>query len=305
MSRLFQDAAEQGHYAGMTFFTRQGVYVLTPGGDIVASRKPADADSILETLQRGLAAWKGLPESERNATPLEPVATWEDHYPEGGLVLDLVARDLRHPESQPSYRSLPRFEARSASIPFPTNFDHVWFSSAEAQQWIPAELASVGSARDVPDALVHRLACLHLVDIVSGPLPKRFLTEEVDSAWIRTEVVARNADEVRLRIQGATSGNARARPRRAVANRIETQLLGYATLDRESRSFRQFDVIALAVGTEFNLANGEPATTPKWIGFELTLANRELPKTPPHFVHRYAADWLAGTSALGPPVPGD
>jgi hypothetical protein len=146
---------------------------------------------------------------------------------------------------------------------------------------------------------VARIACLHLLDSVSGELPKRFLSDELDSSWIRTEIVARAGLEVHLRISGRTRAHAPARAISTSPNCVETCLLGYATFNVASQSFDRFEMVALGQCTEFQRPAGKTSTEPKEIGFAFTLATPEQPKTPPFFVHRYDADWLTRGEAPG------
>jgi hypothetical protein len=290
VSCLFQTIAEQGHYAGRRVVTRQGIYVCTPDGEFLASTEPADADAVLALMQRGLQLWRERGEDGTRAAPaLAHVPVAEDSYPVEGLVLELAVRDL-------SDHEIDDRRSRSSPIPHALNFDHLWFSKSEATQWIPDE-TDVGAARPLPDELVTRIACLHLLDSVGCVLPRRFQPEDVDDSWIRTEVVARTGHRIELRITGSTRVHARGREVRCYANRIETSILGYATFDVASEAFTRFEAIALGRCTEFRSAAGD-STSAKELGFAFTLAELGEPHTPPLYFRRYDADWDASVASM-------
>ena len=61
---IFQEMANKGHYrkAGGS---RQGIYVCSPNGSLLASVNSLDPDVVLETIKKGLDKWKELPEKDR------------------------------------------------------------------------------------------------------------------------------------------------------------------------------------------------------------------------------------------------
>ena len=75
--------------------SRQGTWICAPGGVVLARFNTRDVDKVLETLERGLAAWRELPDEQRRLpadAELEPEHRWEHSYPEGGLALVRFAR---------------------------------------------------------------------------------------------------------------------------------------------------------------------------------------------------------------------
>ncbi len=291
VSRFFQDLAEQGHFSGRRFQTRQGIYICTPWGDLLASTRPTHPDSVLALMQRGLRAWDDRRETVRHPLELEDLVIAEDVYPVDGLVLDLTVRNLRAHDGGILERPIDPYPARSTFIARRLNFDHVWFSKEEALQWVPDRL-DVGDARTLSDALVERIACLHLLDSVNSPHPTRFRREELGFSWIRTEVVASDGSRVQLRITGTTHAQTQARGDAVFANRMETRLLGYATFDLVSRSFDRFEAVALGWCAKLDAFTGGGSKKSEEIGFALSLAPPGRSKTPPHFLHRYDVDWV-------------
>jgi len=292
LSAWVHGVTERGHFAGRRVPTRQGIYVCTAGGELLASTPPADADTVLALLQRGLTAFEALPAAARRGpAPPARVPLDEDRYPADGLVLDLAARDLSapgEPDRDGAVAERDPHAPRSAGPAARANLDHVWFSPAEARQWLP-DPAHAGASRSLPDRLVERLTCLHFVDGVAGELARRFRPEDLRPSWIRTEVESRQGSRVRLRITGATRAESRAHARDRRADRIETELLGHAWFDEATGSFDAFELLALARCGE--LGEPPPGARERTVGFVLRLADPAAPRVPPHFLHRYGPEW--------------
>ena len=284
--RHFQEMAEGGHFGG-TGGTRQGLYVLTPSGRLLAARNDLSAGTALETLQKGLAAWERTTEAERKLPDGWdlPRRRWEESYPTDGLVLRTFHADLG-PEADRQR----------------LNRDHVWFSKSEARSWLPAEPA-VGATHELPRALVERLAQFHLVDNVRGQtLP--FARDEVRAASIRTEVTARSEDSVDLRIQGSTraeTDDARHFQDSDWATdenfprSVTAQLLGTARFNLRTNRFEAFDVVAVGERRGRTNLNGRTADQvgPAPIGWVFELApDKAAERTPPAFVDVYGVSWI-------------
>lgn len=119
--RFFQAVAEQGHYGGRPGTTRQGIYVLTPGGVLLGSRNHNRAEVIAALLRESLERWHDLPPEQRRLPadhPVRPESRHEDRFPADGLVLTVITRDLARLDDP----TLP---------PGPWNRDHAWFTAAE------------------------------------------------------------------------------------------------------------------------------------------------------------------------------
>ncbi len=292
LSRVFRELGEQGHYGGQRLPTRQGIYVCTPSGRFLTSTQPADADTVLAMMQRGLDAWHTHPESRAApASDLERVPVGEDRDPVDGLVLELTVRLIGVGHEGRSLDG-PTSVARSAYLASRLNFDHVWFSKSEARQWIP-EGREIGASRWLPGPLVNRIAALHLIDMVSGPPPVRFLSRDLGPSWIRTEVVGFEENRVHLRITGKTRAQARGRMANPNANQLETDILGWATFDLAAQSFDAFEAVALARGSDFQWPDRQSREGLKRIGFAFDLDSSGHGRTPPHFFHRYEGEWDA------------
>ncbi len=121
--------ADKGHYGGGQG-TRQGIYVCSSSGDFLSSINSLNPDAVITTLKTALRKWQQLPERVRrrgNAANPMPAHRWETSYPDLGLVLVSVNRDLVSDQGD-FRRSGDRW-----------NRDHVWFSAEEARSWLPAD----------------------------------------------------------------------------------------------------------------------------------------------------------------------
>lgn len=289
--RLFQSMAEVGHY-GHKPGTRQGIYVCTPAGLLLASINSLSADAVYATLKTGLDKWEQLPDFVRTQSPavaIEPEHRWEASYPDSGLVLVSANRDL-----------LPGDEQMSACGDR-WNRDHVWFSKDEARAWLAAKPLP-GRTHDVPQQLVRRLARFHLVDNVRGQtLP--FAESEIEGASMRTKVIEREGNRVRLQISGTTTATAAGpwltgksdwTPTQEYPRAMATQMLGYAEYDLDRSVFTKFEMVAVGRWrgrTENNDRRDEPHSGV--IGFAFTLATTiPAERVPPAFIDVYDVQWV-------------
>ena len=291
-SRFFQSIADRGHYRRKGG-TRQGIYICTPNGKLLGSVNSLDADVVLKVMRNGLTAWRSLHQAKKLAPPIErfkPDRRWEFNYPEDGLILTSVSRDI---------------ESSGAEFPTRTPFwnrDHVWFTSDEASMWLPDE-RMVGARCSVPQEIGMRLARLHLVDAVRGQtIP--YAPQEVRAAHFHTEILSENASRLHIRISGHTEAQSDGSwllensiwvPQHEHSHGMRTDLLGRAVFDLESQSFVEFELFARgdwSGRTQFNGRRGDDAHG--LIGFVFTLApRRNASRVPPGFVDSYNATWIA------------
>ena len=284
--------ADKGHYRGGQG-TRQGIYVCSSSGDFLSSINSLNPDAVITTLETALRKWQQLPERVRRrgsaANPM-PAHRWETSYPDHGLVLVSVNRDLVA-EQGDVRRTGDRW-----------NRDHAWFSAEEARGWLPTDLKT-GAVHVVPAALAQRLARFHLIDNVRGQtLP--FAVEEVRGSVIQTEVLERRGQLVRLRISGATKAVAEGpwlmgendwKPPREFPRSMATQLLGYASYDLDRGAFTAFDMIAVGSRRGYT-QNNDRSRGPQegTIGFVFSLAeDTPAERVAPAFIDIYNAAWVA------------
>ncbi len=284
--------ANKGHYGGGQG-TRQGIYVCTPSGEFMVSINSLNPDAVIAALETALRKWQQLPETVRRrgsaANPM-PARRWETSYPNHGLVLVSVNRDLVA-EQGDVRRTGDRW-----------NRDHVWFSAEEARSWLPADPIP-RTIHQLPAPLVRRLARFHFVDNVRGQtLP--FAAEEVRGSEIQTEVLERRGPLVRLRISGVTKAVAEGpwlmgdndwKPPREIPHSMATRLLGHATYDLGRAVFTEFEVVVVGRWRGWTQHNGRGRGTHEGtVGFVFTLAeDTPAERVPPAFIDIYEASWMA------------
>ncbi|HEY8745310.1 MAG TPA: hypothetical protein VIU62_19650, partial [Chloroflexota bacterium] len=144
---FFRLVAEQGHYAGRTFptSTRQGYYAFAADGTLLAAHNSRDPRQMEDMMLTALRRWTVLMDGEAMAAPAElPDFTpaQPNRYPEGGLILQLAARDL------PRQVDTRADDWRKTAW----NLDYAWFTAEEARGLVPASLA-LGSRQPAPEAV--------------------------------------------------------------------------------------------------------------------------------------------------------
>ncbi|MFQ5749964.1 MAG: hypothetical protein ACE5H3_10985 [Planctomycetota bacterium] len=284
--------ADHGHYQAAGG-TRQGIYVMAPGGRLLSSINALDPHAVQKTLEKGLAEWNRLPGEFRKLPAglhLDLGNRWETSFPKRGLVLVSFNRDLPADND-------PRSPARGG-----WNRDHVWFSPSEVLEFLPQDQAlGPGTGRKLPRPLVDRLVRFHLVDNVNGQtLP--FAEEEVQGSWIISRVEAVKDHFVFLRLAGRTMAEAKGpwlmgrndwTPEKEWPRGIKTALLGKAVFDLRRKAFTAFELVAKGVRWGRTQVNGRRDSTPGPIGFYFNLApDRPSDRVAPAFIDLYNAGWV-------------
>jgi hypothetical protein len=279
---LFQRIAEQGHFAGRTepSDTRQGIYATTADGRLLASINTRSPRAMAGMLRQALERWETLAAEpapvEAADTPRE-VWRWERLYPEDGLALRVVTRDVDREDGPDDWRA------------HAWNLDHAWFRREEVQALVPAQ-DEVGAGATWPAELVIRLVRCHLVDSVRGQVPA-FEAADVERAALVSTITAVEGPRVELAITGSTRAAVRgewhvngfsdapAEHRRG----YEAELLGQATFDRQQGRFTAFELVAAGTrwgGTRFNGRGDDLEPAPMAVSLTLggdTPADRVAP----------------------------
>jgi hypothetical protein len=157
---FFRLIAEQGHFAGriLPTMTRQGLYICTYEGKLLASTNSTSPEHVLDMTERALLSWnqKGslsdevsIPEDYEK----DPKFRWV--LPQGCLVLRKYVRDL------------PR---EGDAFDYKYNIDFAWFTPDELTKIIPDHV-QVGYTYSIPTFFTRRVAMYHLVDTVRGESP--------------------------------------------------------------------------------------------------------------------------------------
>ena len=278
---FFRHIAEQGHYGGRTYPTRdsQGSYVFTADGRFLASINTRNPKAMAAMLKAALARWE---RQDDGAAP-SPVALGDDGsetgYPADGLVLQVAARDLpREHDTRPDdWRKLA------------WNLDYAWFTRDEAHALVP-EPREVGERRSAPWSVRRRLACFHLRDFVRGE-PFEWPEDAVRAAELWSDVVAVAGAEVRLEIRGAIRLECEARwvrpeddEERRYPSGYDAGLYGEATWDEERGAFSAFDLVAVGPrwgANQYNVREDDLGPAPLGIAFGLA-GTTPAERTAPH-----------------------
>ena len=269
--------------------SRQGTWILAPSGVVLARCNTRNPKQVVRALSDGWQAWKELPKEERQLpadVDLEPQHRWEQSYPEDGLALERIARDLP-PEGldgAPGER---------------WNRDFAWFARAELEAELPAD-AAVGDVVELPGVAL-RLARFHLVDNVRGQtLP--YAEDEIDEARLVARVGAREGTVLGLELEGHTRADAEGvwtqgftlwTPRKEHPHGIECELLGRAVYDTETGTFTAFELVAAAERWGRTELNGRRHDDGEGgIAFHFGIARPEA-RIAPTFIAMYDVDWVA------------
>ena len=288
---LFQEMANKGHYRRVGG-SRQGIYVCSPGGKLLASINSLNPDDVLKMIDDGLDKWNDLPLSERqlpeNYKP-QTVHRWEDSYPVKGLVLKSAKADV--------FTDPPVQSERGDRW----NMDHVWFSKDEARLWLPKD-PKEGDTYQLPTILKDRLFRFHMVDNVRGQtLP--FAPQEIKEAHVQVKVIKQNKSNIQINISGHSWAVAKGpwllgendwTPTHELDHGIQTNLLGDATYNLELETFTDFEMVALGKWhgkTQNNGRHSGPRTGR--IGTLYSLAtDSPADRIARAFVDLYNADWI-------------
>lgn len=290
--RMFQRFAELGHYGGRTepSNTRQGIYAVSPSGELLASVNTQDPRALATMLSRALEAWEALPDEQRwlpegQTRALARVRRWRDSYPTNGLVLAVTLRDTAEQVNHEWHADV-------------WNRDYAWFLPREARSFLPRQ-PEPGRRHRVPVALVDRLARFHLTDSVRGQTPA-YQTHEIIQAHLVSEVVKVVDEHVHLELRGKTIAEAHGRWPVAGFDKLdevgpqergfEADLLGQAVFDLETQRFVSFELVGNATrwgATQFNGRRDDPGPAP--VGVVMELADPSHGRIPPAHFGKYSS----------------
>lgn len=282
--------------------TYQGVFVATPSGQFLTGSHEAihDARKVEKILRDGLEKWKSYAPADRLMTKetftraAEELAEVErrGQYPENGLVLRVICRDL------PRSPTLANSAIRNAY-----NQDYAWFRKGEARGFVPAQPVR-GSQQEVRRELVERLARFHFVDLVRGHTAS-FPRKAVEQAQLTAEVIDVKENLVSLSYTGRTrtsevhdgvhiegKWNARGRGIPEPQTRgVDAKLEGQAIYDVKAEKFVSFDMLVLAERWGGNAYNGrldQRDFGPAPLGIVISLAGASpAERIAPMFVNAY------------------
>lgn len=219
----FWKVAQQGHNRNLPEdSTRQGIYVATPTGGLLASDHfRSDYKAVHRMLEQSL---------ERRAPgatgAAQPAPETDQRYlrrpPAGGLILKSYTRIPLEPEDG------------MWSMNQATGRDHIWVTAQEVVALTPRQWRA-GERYPAPKSLMARLIRFHLVDNVRGE-PPMWRPDDVKSASL--ELVVEDPAAGRVRIEGAAGLSSQ-------QNRgYDARIQGYLTINREAGTVKSLDLLA-------------------------------------------------------------
>lgn len=268
--------------------SRQGLWVLAPGAGVLARCNTRNVETVLAAMRSGLERWDALDDAGRSLPSGARIDTghrWEQSYPEGGLVLERVARELVG--GDPRAERSPRW-----------NRDYAWFSADEIAGLLPDDVA-LGDRFELP-LLAERLARFHLVDDVRGQtLP--FAPAELRSCKLEARLVALEGSRAELELRGESAAEAGTdflldrsswTPRKVYPHGMHTRMAGVAQLDLEAGRFTRFELVALGSRHGRTQHNGRGRDdAPGRVAFHFTIAPPRA-RLAPTFAGLYGVDWI-------------
>jgi hypothetical protein len=242
---------------------------------------------MIDLMSTALRRWSDLVDGGKGShragavvpdyVPASPSA-----YPEGGLVLQLAARDL--PRDVDTRKDDWRKHA--------WNLDYAWLTPDEARAIVPQPLRA-GSRQDVPYEIVRRLARFHLRDFVRGE-PSVWPEAAIQRGELAAEIVGLQGQQVRLALRGAIRLQWDAhwiRPENGEQRHsncgFDATLYGEAAWDVSRGAFVAFDLLAAGPrwgANQYNNRADDLGPAPLAIAFGLA-GGAPRDRTPPHTIY--------------------
>ena len=292
--RFFRKVADQGPRKGQGGSTRQGIYIFTADGQLLAYRNAGqNPDVMRQVLRQGLDAWQKLPADRRRpgAVTVEDAGPPDRRYtrtpPPNGLIVKVYTRALdRDAEGRLCDADCKRGSGDESAR------DHLWLTEAEWRSLVPAN-PTAGVQFAVPAKIADRLLRFHLVDNTRGE-PPHWRGHEVRARELTLTVESADANHVTLRLDGRALLATDADPAKADRG-FDVCLLGYLRYDVRRRAFDRFDIVA--VGEHWGhgpyTRGARPGRTPLGVAFELTTGDRPADRIPPQAA-RTPAEYFGG-----------
>jgi hypothetical protein len=276
--KFFRQVSDQSPQGGNHTHTRQGIYLLTAGGKLLAWKNAGQNPAVMrEVLRDGLSKWARLPESERapgadnvpDAGPLD--GGYARKPPDGGLVVNVHARALEKSEAAGVADAACKIgDGDEASR------DHLWLTREEWRALAPAD-GKPGQPVPVPVDVVARIVRFHLIDNTRGE-PPLWEPKHVRAAELVGTVERADHTSVLVRLEGNALLTTQAEDRG-----YDAALLGYVRYDRRTDQIDRFDVVALGDhwGEGRFTQGARPGRQPLGIAFELARGDKPGDGVPP------------------------
>jgi hypothetical protein len=290
---FFRSVTEQSPRKAKGEGTRQGVYVFTAAGRLLAYRNHEDAGVMRDMIKEALEKWKQLPLAERKpgAVVIGDMKKVDPNFqrkpPQGGLIVNVYTRILDRDGKGGFCHGTCSFTGGDQSA-----HDHLWVTADEVKALVPADVKA-GDVIPLPPKLVFRLLRYHLLDNTRGE-PMRWKLQEVRQQTVKLIVTAVTPVTITLKVEGSALLATDADPQKAKRG-FDVSLLGMLRYDRAGKAIDRFDVVAL--GDHWGIGPFTPGARsgrmPLGIAFELARGDNGVDLVPP----QGARDWRQYTQA--------
>jgi hypothetical protein len=241
-------------------------------------------------MDKALAKWKRLPESERKpgAVQIERRGGFDPKRsilpPPGGIVLRTFTRSLDWDVK--SLGSAPKkmiILSSGITVDAEPNRDFVWLTEAEWKALVPAN-PSKGTTIAIPKCIANRIFRFHLRDN-SFCLGSEWSLEQVRSGELALTVEGVTEKDIQMRLTGSALLASDRNLKKALTG-YDVALAGVLNYDRKKKAFDRFDVVALGEfwGQITGVVNGVkpgPYHYPLGIAFELVKSDSSADRIPP------------------------
>ncbi len=287
--KFFRSIADQGPRKGEGGSTRQGIYIFTAAGKLLAYRNHRDPDVMRSVLKQGLAEFRKLPADQRRPGAVKIAdaqnvdAAYHREPPKGGLIVNVFTRILDKTDGGEYCHGTCKFPGGDKAAR-----DHLWLTAEEWPRLIP-DAPTKGQAVSPTAPLVWRMARFHLVDNTRGE-PPHWALDDLRKLDLKMMVAEANDSGVTLRLEGSLLLSTTADP--ATAERgYDATILGYIRYDKAKKQIDRFDVVALGEhwGQGRYTRGARPGRTPLGVAFELARGDAPADRVPPQ-----GARWLHG-----------
>jgi len=245
--RFFRHVADQGPRQGEGGATRQGIYVFTASGQLLAYKNAGQNPDVMRQVFRGaLAAWKNLPEPERRpgGFVVKDFGTADPKYntvpPPDTAIIQVFTRALER-KADGSFSPLP---ARCETQPHPNSAqrDQMWLRADEVRQLVPLD-PKVGQTHTMPAGVARRMARFHLLDSTRGEA-SFWDKQHVRIVELKLIVTAVSDTHIDLRLHGPVLVATEADVAKAERG-FDVQVRGVVQVERKNGKLTRFDVVAL------------------------------------------------------------
>lgn len=279
---FFRKMADQGPRKGQGGDTRQGIYMFTADGKLLAYKNAGQAPDVMrEVLKQGLAHFAKLPEEARKpgAVKVEDLDKIDKRYvrtpPANGLILDTYTRILDKNDKKQWCKGTCSVSGGDAAAR-----DHLWLTESEWKALIPAD-ASKGDKYAVAGNVVERIARFHLMDNTRGE-PPLWSKEDIRSRAMTLTVTDIDDLSIKLRLDGAVLLASDADLDKAERG-FDVRLLGEISYDRVKKAIDRFDMAAIGDhwGEGTFTRNARKGRAGLGVYFELSKGNTAADRVPP------------------------